>query len=369
MLKRIISTVLTIFLFILFSFSFIYSQSIQLLGNIKYGDLDKELGKPGTLETGYFHDLITDDIEIDYEKNIYLCDKYTKKILKFTNDMKLIYAKKISYEQLKSTHNFTNENQNFKKVFYNVDLETDKTGNLYVLVTMGEAYLNLIKFDGNGNLISEFHLSGQLPAQRLIDFFISNTGKIFINTFPHNPQDMHHINEGLVFVYNLDGEFLGRTDYFIEDNEGHIYKRNLLNHTQFQIDSFKKNNSYQIKKTTDIESRGNLKIDYSNNQTSWRFLGVDNYDNVYFIHGKEVVIIRKLNFKNNRINDIKIEKSKLDEMGVLFANNFNNISIAPDGDIIFCGIKRTERNKTLNDSFNIDDTSVSILKLTLSGGE
>ena len=343
--------------------SLLYAQGIHLLGQIKYGTLEQELVKTNTFEKGSFYDLMPDDLEIDSENNIYLCDRFTKKILKFSRDMELIYTTEIDEGLLQVSHNSKDEYQKLNKSFYRVDLETDTTGNLYALVSLSELYSNLIKFDSHGELIPEFPLITQFPEQRLIDIFISSTGNIFINTFPHNLQDRRYIDDGLVFVYNLEGDFLGRADFFIEDSKGTTYRRNLLIKDYLQIDAYYPNTSGKVEKSSEEMLKTNMKVDYSN-QKSWHFLGVDKFDNVYFIHGKQNVIVRKFNFSENTISDIKIEEKNLTDLKILFANNFNNICLTPDGDIIILGIQNTTGIKSLYDTYNVDEVSVVVIKLT-----
>lgn len=358
MLKNIISLIL---LSLLILASDLYAQKYFLLGDIKYGSAPEQLGNDLVIESGNFFDLIPGDLEIDLENNIYVCDKFSRKIFKFTSELDLIYEQTIDDKFFNDAIANTNYNQFGEKILYQFDLETDILGNLYVLISATELYVNLLKYDKYGNLMENFSLDKTIPNQYLRDFFISGKNKIFINTFPFSPQDVHYINEGPVFVYDLDGNFLGRTDYFIEDKGGNVYKRNLLNPMQLQIDAYNKQNG-QVVKTTNLELIGSIKIDYSQDR-AWHFLGVDKLDNIYFTHGQQNVLVRKFNFSDNTIEDVKIEEKDLKNLGVLFANNFNNISLSPDGNIFLCGIRNSSREKSLNDRFSIDDVLLTIITL------
>jgi hypothetical protein len=323
--------------------------------------LRAELGNDYIIKNGCFYDFIPDNIEVDHEGNVYLCDKSTKMILKLSPEMDILYKKEISKEFFKSTTGAIDNEQDIKIIYYNINLETDISGNLYALISMNDLFTNLISFTKNGDLRTSFQLSDQIPFQYIRDFFISDRGKIFINTFPFSPQDIQYVNDGLVFVYDLNGDFLGRTDYFIEDKEGVIYKRNLLNPIEFQLDSYKNQNN-EIMNTTNLELIRSLNKDYSQDR-SWHFLGVDKLDNIYFTQGQQNLLFRKFNFSNQSVEDIKIEVKELENLGVLFYNNFNNISLSPDGNILFCGIRNSSGEKPLIDRFSIDDVILTILTI------
>jgi len=335
MSNRIINMALTLFLmfFLLLPIQ-LYSQAFSVKGDIKYGTSAGELSNEVNFKSGLYYDIIPDDLEIDYENNIYLCDRFTKNIFKFTSNMELLYEKRIDDKYFKQILNSDNIDQSVEKVLYQIDLETDNLGNLYLLISITDLYVNMIKYDKNGNLVDNFYLTNPFPKQYLRNFFISSNNRIYIKTFPFSPQDITYTEDGIVFVYDLDGEFLGRVDYYIEDNKGNIYKRNLLSNDYLQIDSYYPTTPNNVKKTSERKIKSSLKIDYSNQKT-WYFLGVDNSDNIYFIHGKQTMVIRKFNFSDNSIEDLKIEGNEMKEFGVLFVNNHNNISIGPSGDIFY----------------------------------
>lgn len=180
-------------------------------------------------------------------------------------------------------------------------------------------------------------------------------------TYPYNIQDLEYINNGQVYVYNLKGIFEGRTDYFIEDNYGIPYKRNLMNNNEFQL------NSYlpvfdKILKSNDLKltARFIAPLKFSK---AWSFLGIDSLNRIYFFQGVLPLIIRRINPDRNTFNDLILDQEFFRSINLVFKNELKNVELLKNGEILLFGLTNKQPDCNVNDTFNFSDLSGSIVKI------
>jgi hypothetical protein len=338
---------------------------------IKFGNNLGELGKNVKLKSRIPNGYVPDVIIFDLDNSIYICDKFTKNIIKYDSELNFLFEIEIN-EELQNSKVFLDKGFSHSvKLSFECHLSLDQYENLYVLITQNEAFYSLLKYNKNGEIVENFKLSGQYPKQRAIGILISKKDRIFIKTFPYSPVDKSYDDDGLIFAYDLDGKFLGRTNYSIEDSQGSIY---LLNTTMDKknvlwIDQFEPSNYEIINQTSSLELKASLQTSLPNN-LSLPFIGIDDKNKLYYAgSGMEApFLIRIFDFSKKTISEIslnrkEIEKALIDQFNtVLFHDPF---IVSPDGSLYLYGIKSKDGIINYSCKYKSDDLELNIIKLTL----
>ncbi len=237
-------------------------------------------------------ELFFKDVAIGLAGKIYISDAISKKIISFKKNGE--YDSEINLD-------IDLDNTQFDMIKISIDVKD----NLYVLLLNGEFYIKLVKYF-NGKIINNFNLENPLPFDRNTALLVSND-KIFIRTTSSAP-DPRYAEDGEVFVYNTNGQFLGRTDYAYEDLNGFVYKRK-PNKEKYYIEIFRATEN--ILMTRDLKKIDDIVIPYSQpgrktNKDWWSIVGIDQQNNIYFFNGYKVLKYNpKLNTKMESIFNIK----------------------------------------------------------------
>jgi len=320
--------------------SIFFSQNITktiILDN--YKTINAQNSKNINDKTLMQKDLFYKDVTFDNEQRIYLSDAISKKILVFNRNGKF-----------DSEINLNNDVNNID--FTQIKICSYKD-NLYVLLLNGEFYVKLVKYI-KGKMVQNFELENPSPIDRNINV-TANNDKIFVTIAP-SALDPRYYEKGLVFVYSTDGDFLGRTDYFYEDENGRIYK-STGDKNNYYIQIFEAPKTKKILMTKDLKKIDEIAIPYIqsgkiSNQDRWYYVGHDEQNNIYVSNNYKVLkynsytkLKKEIYFDANNIrnNDLFITnntKIRCDFTGKLFLlelkidhkneQNFNTIILQID---------------------------------------
>lgn len=366
-----------IFLLVIIS-SIICSQSFELIelkGKIKFGNKPGELGKNiqsnSAIPTGF----TPEDIIFDNDNNIYICDRFSKRIIKYDSELKFIFEIQMDDEHFQDRLIKYNNTLVPEATAYEVHLDTDKYRNLYVLITHGESFYRIIKYNKKGELINNFKLGEPYPMQRTIGIIISSKDRILVKTSSYSPVNSTYFQDGLIFVYDLNGKFLGRTDYSIDGSNGYIYKRNTTadKRNMLWIDRFEPLINGNIDQTLSLKLDASLHVNLPVN-TSMPFIGIDRKNKLYFAGSNPgsaplKFLIEIFDFSDNKVTEISLDRKEVENRlhnqfnTVLFHNPF---VLSPDGNIYLCGIKSNNSKINSAEKINSDDIELNILKLQLT---
>ena len=336
-------------------------QKIISISEIRFGDNYSAIKINQLVPSLQFSDFMPDDIEVDHLGNIFIVDKQNDRIIQFSSDLKVKNFLDLKKPlQKRMTPKLANRNI-IENHLYNVKLEIDRQNNLYALVEVEELFLDLLKFDKTGEIVDVFKLNGGIPEQYLRDFFISQQNKIYINTLPVDILNIEYLKAGQVFVYNLNGDLIGRTDYFIEDNDGLALKRNLLNPDDLQIDFFLTTETV-VKKTDNLEFKNSLSTPNLESK-EWSFLGVDNRNMIYYFQGRMPIRIRRINPYLNVYDDIVLDDNFLKSQKILFKSEIKNVELNKSGEIILFGLKTNKPNYSCYDYFDSAEITGLIINI------
>ncbi|MBV6422156.1 MAG: hypothetical protein DAHOPDDO_03445 [Ignavibacteriaceae bacterium] len=352
----------------------VYSQDFELKelkGKIKFGDDPGELGKNLQLKPSIPSGFVPDDIIFDAENSIYVCDKYSKRIIKYDSELNFLFEIKIDDEHFKGR--LVNIDNRFipEESLYGIHLETDKYMNLYILITQGEIFYRLMKYDKNGKVINNFKLDEPYPMERTTGILISSKNLILIRTTPYSPVNFGYFDKGLTFVYSLNGKFIGRTDYLTVDAIGYIYKRDTSNkRNALWIDQFEPLNNGNITQTASLKLNASLHTNLPEN-TSMPLLGIDSQNMLYYAgSGPGTPFLFKIfDFKDNKITEISLDRKELESR---LLNQFSTVLfhdpflLSPDGNIYLTGIKSKVGQITSGSKCNPSDIELNIFKLELN---
>jgi hypothetical protein len=361
MQNNIIKKIHLLLILILINAQSIIPQRIIFADEVKFGDKSSEIKILQQVRAMQFSDLVPDDIEVDQFGNIFIVDKQHDRILQFSSNLEEKHSIDIKIPLLKKLNTSDEVRYLIEHHLYKTELEFDSKNNLYVLISLNEFYLDIFKFDETGQLINEFIINGNGPQHYLRDFFISRQDKIYINTFPINILDIEYLNTGQVFVYDLEGDFIGRTDYFIEDNNSIAIKRNLLNRSDFQLDFFPILEN-EVKTTDKLILKNSFSIPYNKNK-SWSFLGIDINNQLYFIQGRKPLIVRRINSDRTTYDDFIIDENLFKSKNILFKSEIKNVELTKSGEIILFGLKFIKSDYSCDDYFDSSEVNGSIIKL------
>ncbi len=361
MQNNIIKKIHLLLIIILINAQSIVSQKIISIDEIKFGDNSSEIKIKQQVHSLQFSDFVPDDIEVDRFGNIFIVDKQNDRILQFSSDFKakqFLDMKEPLQRHISSSNDFRYFIENH---LYSVKLEIDLQNNVYALIGINEFFIDLFKYDKTGQFVNDFKLNGDKPQQYLRDFFISSQDKIYINTFPINILNIEYLNTGQVFVYDLGGAFIGRTDYFIEDNDRVAIKRNLLNESDFQLDFFLIPES-TVKTTDKLILKSSLSTPNINSK-AWSFLGIDNHNRIYYIQGRMPLIIRRINSDRISYDDLAIDEKFFKSNNIVFKSEIKNVELTKEGEIILFCLKVNNSTYSYEDYFGFSEVTGSIVQL------
>lgn len=204
-------------------------------------------------------------------------------------------------------------------------LAVDTSGNIYCLTLSLEYFVSITKFDSSGNLIRKFDADSKMPRrnERITDFSISSSNKIYLNTFPHG-RTRTEVNP--VYVYDLNGNQLGKLDYHIEDLHGNVYRLDTSQKNEIILDKYQQTKtkpSRELVKLAEKRIKGNV------------FVGVDGANNIYVA---DVNGIEKLNPTFQEVHTIRAPIKELEQDRIY--SNARNLRVASDGVIYLFGQRR-----------------------------
>jgi hypothetical protein len=360
------NTIIKICVLIILTASNCFSQNyvlIEIKNSIKFGNNFGDLGKNLQFNNGTPLNYGPDDIEVDINNNFYICDRFSKRILKLDENLNTLFEITIYDEHFVGRKVIHNKKEVPEELSYKIDLETDYEGNLYVLIGYSNSFYNLIKYDKDGNQIENFKLEQPFPHKMWGGLKVGSN-KIFVITSPHSPVNLGYINEGRVFAYSLEGKYLGRCDYYTEDQKGNIYKQNTLNKRNLiWIDEYAPNNS-SIVQTSSLNLETSLNSELPEN-VSLGYIGIDRSYNLYFVSGSPF-IITIFNFSNKFVQNISFNRQEIDNY---LANNYkivlshNPFILSPNGQIYLYGFKVNKENPSTETKCNYQEIELSFVKL------
>ncbi len=278
--------------------------------------------KHNTPKSGH---LILRDVTIGYNEMIYVSDAHLKKIIIFTKD-----------GEFDSEINLTKDvpNTNFNRI----KLSITEDNSLYVLLLWGEFYSKLVKYT-NGEIVREFKLEKPFPGGRNIKITVSDSN-IYIQTFP-SAIDPRYFQKGMVFVYNHFGQFLGRTDFFLEDKKGLIYKKR----GRYHITIYSTQNNIMM--TKDLRKKDEISISHKLRgkipaQDRWYIVGLDEKNNFYLSNDYKIL---KYNVYTNIKEEIDFDINTIKDKDV-FIQNSSKIRVDYSGKLYLLATKSKLKDRS-----------------------
>lgn len=369
-MKKIISFCLFIFI----SINFIYAQNFELFEvgkSIKFGDKKEQLGKNLQFKNEKALGFSPDDIAVDIDNNFYVCDKFSKTIIKYDSLLNYIYEIKIEDSKLhgESVKGFNKTHLTPVELTYKVELATDTYKNLYCLIKKDDRIHRFIKYNEEGKLIKEFDVHPTLPASLAVNLFRINNNKIFIYTRIEFSLDKSYTDfmQKNVFVYDLDGGFLGRCNYYLEDNDGKIYQRNTMNKKDLLwIDQYSSELNNIVKPTNELSLNRSLYTELQPN-TGFNEAGIDKYNNLYII-SLNPFLITVFNFNDNtvkKVSDTEPLREVIYKKYKILVPTSNSLLVSYNGDIFIYGIKSKKDYSDRYKESNDNEVELSILQIKL----
>jgi len=256
-----------------------------------------------------------DDVVIDRHKRIITVDASTNQIRVYNSIGMLLREIRLPEEQ----------SPRFHTEYSTRKLAVDTSGNIYCLTLSLEYFVSITKFDPSGNFIKRFSADGKMPKrnERIIDFYISSSNKMYLNTFPHG-RTRADINP--VYVYDSKGNLLGKVDYHIEDLEGNVYR---LDTSQKDEVVFRRYQQTKIKPSTELSKVSEKRIKGN------IFAGIDATNNIY-VAGRDE--IEKVNANLQEVQTIRAPLEQLEKDGIY--SNMRNLRVGFDGAIYLFGQRR-----------------------------
>ena len=305
---------------------------------------------------------LSEDFIVDNKGNYYFVNSFSKVISSYNQKGELLYEFTISDEKINNEKIVMNNMSTTKASLYQAKLGTDHLNNLYILLLHSEYFYKMIKIDQQGELVKDFKIEKPFPGQRNTGLFISQD-KIYVNTMPATVFDPNYTEEGTVFVYNLNGKFIGRADYYLEDNGGCIYTP-LFNKGEFIFNKYKNEKNESLLKTVNLKKIGEIKIHYKKSdkfisiEDRWLFKGFDKYNNIFFYNES---VIKKYDQSSNLIEEIPFALKDLKTDNIL--TNHKYIRIGQNGDIFVFGIKTNEQIDMQKKDYNSSDINSIVICL------
>lgn len=256
-----------------------------------------------------------DDVVMDRHNRIVTVDASTNQIRVYNTMGMLLREIRLPEEQPPRFH----------AEYSTRKLAVDTNGNIYCLTLSLEYFISVTKFDTAGNIIKRFEANSKMPQrnERIVDFYVSSSNKMYLNTFPHGKT---HADLNPVYVYDLDGKQLGKLDYFVEDLVGNVYKLQSTEKDEIILGKYQQT---KLKPTRELSKLSEKRIKRN------VFVGIDGANNVYVAGADEV---GKLNDNFQEVQTIRTPLKELEKDGIY--SSFRNFRVGFDGAIYFFGQRR-----------------------------
>jgi hypothetical protein len=169
----------------------------------------------------------------------------------------------------------------FSHVFSSRKVAVDSNCNIYSLALSMESFVSITKLDSIGRISKRSLPNTHTPkrSDRIIDFNVSNSGRIYLNTVPHG---MFRVQDHSVYTFDLEFRYVGNVNYYLEDFQGHAYA----------IDGFRDGdailNKYQPVLT---QSSDSLRKILSKEVRGSVVVGFDRMNNIYLANGQNLSIL------------------------------------------------------------------------------
>lgn len=353
MKQLILSVLLTI---IISSLSI--AQDFELVHQFNVG---KEFSGKNFPEKADYMYYAPDDFVVDNEDNIYISQIFSKRIFKYDKEFKLIHIIQLSDPAFESIVK-TRKNSYRADIIYRVALRCDKYANLYVMIESEGTLLKLLKYDKKGVLLRELPIKKGFASITGFDVNYWNDN-ILLFTMPSFVQHSDY-----VFIYNNEGRYLGKTDYYLMERDSFVYLTNYCSNG-LQLIKCEYDNKFipgdKLKETGRIQ----MDLEYSDNSTNnlpyCPFLGSDTVGNYYFgIDGGNRTTyyynIGIINPLQNKVSEIKLKETEFTYRGKNVKVNLRKIKISPGGDLYFLG---TEVKDLDHFMYNSKEVFINVYKL------
>lgn len=335
---------------------------VQLNGKIKIGESFGDIGKGFQIEQTKPVSFMPDDITIDDEGNFLICDKFSKKIIKYDKELNPLEEIQINDNNFGKIIQIENKDH-LSSLYYKVDIEVDHQDNIYVLITKYGFFYRMLKYNDRGILDQSFNVEENLKGKTTNLFYLLNE-KIFILTSPGNFFDSKYMENGSVFIFNFSGIFQGRGDYCYEDSKGNIYKQNNINKkNKLWIDQYNSINGRNSFFISDLKYNKSLYATLDDN-VALRYLGIDSSNNLIFIDKNVTGIIGKIfDFNKDIVTDILV---KGDEYRLLTSYHIiphNPFILSPKGEIFIIAFSTSDQTNDWYKIRNYKDVAITFFKL------
>ncbi len=273
-----------------------------------------------------------DKIIFDNNGNLYLAYGSLKRILKFTADGK--YQRDIIIPEEYFQNGKTKIPSFYPSNPFDFLLSADNEDNLFVIITVGERFYNIVKFDSTGNIKRDFNIQGRISSERITGICTDESNNLYIGSFPFdfNP---YYAKDGLIYVYNNTGKFLTRTDYAVAGN-GLVYKQVEGKEGFDCFGILEAPEGEEILKSNKLRKIDEICIKRVCSSCGWSFKYLDKSNNAYFINSDSDVLVYDKNHKF--LKEIKVrEKSDLVGATKILINN--------NGDIFHFGYEKGANKK------------------------
>ncbi len=270
------------------------------------------------------------DITFDSNNKIYVLETHDKKVIQFN-----VQGEAESIIDL---------NKDFSDVNFNRLKITTDNNDLYILLLFGEFYVRLIKYT-EGELDKNYELKTQMPIGRNINVIVSN-GIVRIKTFPSSIDPRHHA-EGDVFVYDNNGHFLGRTDYFFKDKKGLIYKKK----GRYDIEVYQAEEDNEITKTKNLKRVKVISVPQelrskTPEQDMWYLAGIDNKNHIYISNNNYKIL--RCSPSKEEVEKVVFDVEKIKKQKI-FLPNSTKIKVNNSGNLFLLGFSENSENNTYSE--------------------
>lgn len=355
------------FLIMIFIFNSIkYAQNYELLqlnNYIKINNNFGDIGKGLQFEQAIPISFMPDDILVDNYGNFIICDKFSKKIIIFDNELNPLKEIQIIDENFGEKYVFVENTKYLLALNFNVDIEVDDRNNIYVLISKNGFFYKMLKYNNDGILDNSFKNFTQLEEIRAKSFYVYNE-KIFILTSPGNFFDQKYVDDGTIFIFNTSGIFLGRGNYCYEDRNGNVYKQNNINKkNKLWIDQYSTRNLINKFFVSELDFIKNLYADLDDN-IALRFLGIDNDEKLFFINKTTNGIIGKIfNFSDDTVTDITIKYDEFRNQINQYLIPHNPFVLSPLGEIFIVALSTGEQTSDWFKVQSYNNIAITFFKL------
>jgi hypothetical protein len=179
--------------------------------NDKYKELDTKDALPFSF--------LPQDVAIGLDDDIYIVNRRNLEIIKIDKNQ-AINVLSIDEDSLISSAISSGLISYNSNSLFNLKIAADKNENLFVMILWGEIMKKIIKYDRYFNKDEKFVLQQPYPDQYIREFLINANNELLLRVFPYAPVGYEEeIKKGLVYLYNNDGTYIGRSDQSNTDFE------------------------------------------------------------------------------------------------------------------------------------------------------